>query len=221
MPSEDTARICFDKYNMYKYLVKNNIKTILTYNNIEKFKKAYNEGNIEFPVFIKPRCGSGSVGARKIDNIKELEESYKRDKTLIIQEYMDAVDLDADVYIDVISKRTVEIFTKKKIETKIGGANKTISFKDQKLFELIKKIVKLFEFSGPIDIDFFYKNGEYYLSEINPRFGGAYLHAYGVGVNFPELVYNNLNKQENKENIGNYKENIAMLMYDDVIITEV
>ena len=44
------------------------------------------------------------------------------------------------------------------------------------------------KFNGPLDMDFFYQNGEYYLSEINPRFGGAYLHAYGAGVDFIKMI---------------------------------
>lgn len=220
-PDEKTAELCFDKYKMYQYLTQNGIKTPLTYGNIQDFKEALEKNEINFPVFVKPRTGSGSVGARKIANLVELENLCESDNSLIIQEYMDGIDLDADVYIDTISHKPVSIFSKKKISTTIGGANKTISFKDQKLFDFIKKIIPLFVFYGAIDMDFFYKNDEYYLSEINPRFGGAYLHAYGSGVDFIKLIQNNLNGIENKEVIGEYKENIVMMMYDDVIIKEI
>ena len=67
-------------------------------------------------------------------------------------------------------------------------------------------------------MDFFIKDGEYYLSEINPRFGGAYLHAYGAGVDFIKLIINNLNGIENESIMGQYSEDIIMLMYDDVVI---
>ena len=87
-----------------------------------------------------------------------------------------------------------------------------------KLFELIKEICDVFEFNGPLDMDFFIKDGEYYLSEINPRFGGAYLHAYGAGVDFINLIVNNINGIENPVNIGDYDEDILMMMYDDVVI---
>ena len=217
-PSEKSAKICFDKYEMYKYLRLNNIPTTLTYGSLEEFERALNEQKISFPVFVKPRTGSGSVGARKISNIDDLRSAMKEDETLIIQEFMVGIDLDADVYVDMISKKAVSMFSKKKIETRIGGANKTISFKDEKLFELIKKIVNIFEFNGTVDMDFFYKDGQYFLSEINPRFGGAYLHAYGAGVNFPKLIVNNISGIANEENIGNYEDNIMMLMYDDVVI---
>lgn len=220
-PYENTAQLCFDKYKMFEYLSQCNINTVKTYSTFEDFKVDYEAGKIQLPVFIKPRTGSGSVGARKVNNLDELKVYCEEDKSLIIQEFMDGLDLDADVYVDTISHKPVSIFTKKKIETKIGGANKTISFKDQKLFDFVKEIISHFEFNGPIDIDFFYKDGKYYMSEVNPRFGGAYLHAYGAGVDFIKLIENNVNGIENKPCFGNYEEDVVMMMYDSVVIEKI
>ena len=219
-PYENTAKLCFDKYEMYKYLIENNIKTVKTYGDYNEFLNDYKKNNISFPVFVKPRTGSGSVGARKVLDCAELKQLCENNPSLIIQEYMDGLDLDADVYVDTISHKPVSIFTKRKIETKIGGASKTISFKDEKLFSFVKEIVSKFNFNGPIDIDFFYKDGEYYMSEINPRFGGAYLHAYGAGVDFTKMIYNNVNNIANEEMIGDYDEGVVMMMYDSVVITK-
>ena len=49
-------------------------------------------------------------------------------------------------------------------------------------------------------------------------FGGAYLHAYGAGVDFIKLIKNNLNGIENIPVFGNYEDDIVMMMYDSVII---
>lgn len=217
-PYEKTAELCFDKYKMFKHLTKNGIKTVMTWGNIGDFDADYMNGKISFPVFVKPRTGSGSVGARKINTYEELKVAVEADPSLIIQELMVCEDLDADVYIDTISHKAVKAFTKKKIETRIGGASKTISFKDQKLFDFIQKAVSTLEFNGPIDMDFFYRDGEYYLSEVNPRFGGAYLHAYGAGVDFIKLIENNLNGFENTPCFGDYEDGVVMMMYDSVVI---
>lgn len=66
-------------------------------------------------------------------------------------------DCDADVYVDCISRKPVAAFLKKKIETRIGGASKTISFKDNKLFDFIKEVCSVLELYGPCDMDFFIK----------------------------------------------------------------
>ena len=67
-------------------------------------------------------------------------------------------------------------------------------------------------------MDFFCKDGKYYLSEINPRFGGAYLHAYGAGVDFVKMIENNVKGKENSNSVGSYEENVVMMMYDSVVI---
>lgn len=217
-PYEETAKLCFDKYLMFQHLIKNNIPTVMTWGTLEQFEKAFDAGEVEFPVFVKPRTGSGSVGARKVYSYEILSEAMAEDPSLIIQEYMDCIDLDADVYIDTITHEAVAAFSKKKIETRIGGASKTVSFKDEKLFDFISKIVKTLKFNGPVDMDFFYRDGQYYLSEVNPRFGGAYLHAYGAGVDFIKMIENNLNGIANKPNFGDYEEGVVMMMYDSVVI---
>lgn len=217
-PYEKTAMLCFDKYEMFKHLVANGIPTVMTWGTLEEFDEARTAGKVDFPVFVKPRTGSGSVGARRVYSYEILSESMKEDPSLIIQEFMDCEDLDADVYIDTITHEAVVAFSKRKIETRIGGASKTTSFKDEKLFAFISEIVKTLKFNGPVDMDFFYRDGQYYLSEVNPRFGGAYLHAYGAGVDFIELIENNLNGIANKPNFGDYEEGVVMMMYDSVVI---
>lgn len=217
-PYEETAALCFDKYLMFKHLSKCGIPTVMTWGTLEEFDKARKEGKVNFPVFVKPRTGSGSVGARRVYSYEILAESLKEDPSLIIQEFMDCLDLDADVYIDTITHEAVSAFSKKKVETRIGGASKTISFKDEKLFTFISHIVKTLKFNGPVDMDFFYRDGQYYLSEVNPRFGGAYLHAYGAGVDFIKLIEKNLQGEKNNPNFGDYEEGVVMMMYDSVVI---
>ncbi|WP_022762272.1 ATP-grasp domain-containing protein [Butyrivibrio sp. AD3002] len=218
-PYKETADLCFNKFEMFKYLKENGVSTVLTFGTFAEFKESYDKGEISLPVFVKPRCGSGSVGARKVESIELLEGLTARSPELIIQEFMDGKDMDADIYVDTLTHEPVAIFSKKKISTTIGGANKTISFKDEALFEFVKKAMKVFKFNGPLDMDLFYKDGQYYLSEINPRFGGAYLHAYGAGVDFPSLIYTNVvEKKANESIIGQYEEDVCMLMYDSVVI---
>lgn len=218
-PADWTAHLCFDKYEMFKHLKSKGVRTVLTYNSLQSFKEGLANGDISFPVFMKPISGSGSVGIGKCDNMEQVEEKWNDGKfTYIIQELMTGGDCDADVYVDCISHKPVAVFSKKKIESRIGGASKTISYKDPMLFAFVEEVCSVLELNGPCDMDFFIKDGEYYLSEINPRFGGAYLHAYGAGVDFIKLIMNNIDGIENKSIIGQYDEDIIMMMYDDVVI---
>lgn len=219
-PYTETAELCFDKFKMYQYLTAHGVPTPDTWGDYASAMAAVESGSLAFPVFVKPRTGSGSVGARKVQNAETLKALCEADPSLIIQRLMTG-DLDADVYIDTISHKAVSAFSKRKLETKIGGASKTISFKDEKLFDFIRRITDLLKFNGPVDMDFFYQDGTYYLSEVNPRFGGAYLHAYGAGVDFIKLIKNNINGIENIPVFGNYEDDIVMMMYDSVVITKI
>lgn len=218
-PAKQSAIYCFNKYELFKYCREKGIRTPLTFHDWDEFTAALDRGEISFPVFMKPICGSGSVGAHKVGTLDRAKADWESgEHDYIIQELMTGGDCDADVYVDTISHKAVAAFSKRKIETRIGGASKTISFKDPELFAFIGQVCDAFEFNGPLDMDFFIKNGEYYLSEINPRFGGAYLHAYGAGVDFIKLIVNNINGIENPVEFGGYDDDVLMMMYDDVVI---
>ena len=102
-----------------------------------------------------------------------------------------------------------------------GETDKSISFKDEKLFDLIEKFVTESGFLGQIDIDIFEKEGEYYISEVNPRFGGGYPHAHECGCNHMELIINNLNGLVNRKCVGNYEEGIYMMKYNEVLVRRI
>lgn len=214
----DKIEMCFDKYQMYEFLIKNNFRTIKSYIDKEEFYKDFSGNRIEFPIFVKPVKGSASLNINKINSKEELEIIWKDSEKLMIQEYMDGQEYGADVYIDMISNEPVSIFVKKKIKMRAGETDKSISVKDEKLFELIKRFVKKAGFKGIIDIDIFEKNNKYYISEVNPRFGGGYPHAYECGVNVPKMIINNIECKENKEEIGNYPKDVYMMKYNEIKI---
>ena len=137
---------------------------------------------------------------------------------LMIQEFMNGQEYGADVYADMISGKVTSIFTKKKIKMRAGETDKARSVKDEKLFAFIRNFVEICGFRGIIDMDIFEINGEYYLSEVNPRFGGGYPHAYECGVDVPGQIVRNLEGKENRIAIGEYEENIIMMKYNEVMI---
>ncbi|MBO4293510.1 MAG: ATP-grasp domain-containing protein [Clostridia bacterium] len=214
----DKVEMCFDKYQMYKFLKENYFKTAKSYIDKEEFYKDLENNKITFPVFVKPVKGSASLNINKVNSKEELDVIWKQADDLMIQEFMNGQEYGSDVYIDMISKEPVLIFVKKKIKMRAGETDKSSSFKDVRLFELIKNFVKKAGFKGIIDIDIFEVNGEYYISEVNPRFGGGYPHAYESGVNVPKMIINNINGVENKEHIGNYDEGIYMMKYNEIKI---
>lgn len=219
--SYDVSKLCFDKWEMYKFLKQNNFLTAKTFNNLIDFKQEYLEKKIEFPVILKPRTGSASIGIKKIEGMLELEYWWNQKKEdYIIQEFLFGEEIGCDVYTDLISKKIISIFTKKKINMRAGETDKAFSFKNLKLFKLLEEFVVKLESIGPIDIDVFKVGEKYYISEVNPRFGGGYLAAHECGINFPKMIKSNLNGLINQEMIGQYEEHKVILKCDDVVKIE-
>lgn len=204
---------CFDKYMTLDFLKKNGFPWIKSYITLSDTIDALRSGELAFPIFAKPRDGSGSAGIEKINDIEHLKLFFEKYESPLIQEYMSSQEIGLDVYIDLITGEPISIFAKKKIKMRAGETDKSVSFKDQKLFDTVIDFAKKFGLKGANDIDVFERDGNYYISEVNPRFGGGYVHAYAAGVDFPKLLINNMNGISNTPNIGDYKENNYMMKY--------
>lgn len=214
----ETIRLCRDKYKLARYMDKQGIRCVPTFKyNIDKKQIE----NISFPVLIKQQYGAGSIGMLKADCM-ELLDAYNRSvgRNLIVQPYLEAKEFGVDVYVDMISGEIINIFIKKKIRMRAGETEKSVSVKDPKLFEFIKKIVNVTTLRGPIDMDIFLNQGNYMLLEINPRFGGGYPHAYQCGIDFMKYIIKNVQGDRNIPEIGCYEEGKVFLKYTDAIMVD-
>ncbi len=214
----DVVEMCFDKVKTMNTLKKYGFNTIRTYTDKNVFYEDVEKGLIDYPVFIKPACGSASININKVYNREMVEALYSIADDLIIQEYIDGTEYGADVYIDMISGKTVAVFLKEKIKMRAGETDKAVSVKDEKLFKLILDFTSRVNFKGMIDIDIFRVGDECYISEVNPRFGGGYPHAYECGVNNLKLMINNVAGNINVADIGNYEEGVYMMKYNEIAI---
>lgn len=208
-----------DKYEMYKWLVEHGYKCAKSYMDKNDFYADVESGIAQYPVFVKPARGSASIAISKVYDKETVELLFKHGEGLMIQQFLDGQEIGADVYIDMISNEVVSIFTKKKVLMRAGETDKAVSFKDEKLMKLIKRFAEESGYTGQIDIDIFDVNGEYYISEVNPRFGGGYPHAYESGADHIKMIVNNLNKEQNLCVIGdNYDVGTIMMKYSEVMI---
>lgn len=211
--SYELCELALDKYQMYCWLREHLYSCAKSYIDKEAFYADIEAGLITYPVFVKPAKGSASISISKVYDKETIEVLFAHEEGLMIQEFMNGQEIGVDVYIDTITGEVVSIFAKKKLKMRAGETDKAISFKDENLFELITKFVEECGFTGQIDIDIFDVDGTYYISEVNPRFGGGYPHAYECGCNHMKLIIENLNGISNQKNIGNYDEDICMMKY--------
>lgn len=219
--SYDLCEMALDKMQMYRWLVDHGYNCARSWMDKDEFYKAVENGEVTYPVFVKPYRGSASISISKVYDKETVDLLFTHEDDLMIQEFLDGQEIGADVYIDLLSGEVVSIFTKKKIKMRAGETDKAVSFKDPALFALIEKFVLEAGYRGQIDIDIFEINGQYYISEVNPRFGGGYPHAYESGCNHMKLILNNLNGIVNEKKIGAYDEGIYMMKYNEVKIRKI
>lgn len=216
--SYELCERALDKMEMFNWLTQNGFPCAKSYTDKELFYKDVENGNITYPIFVKPICGSASIAISKVYDKETLELLFAHNDNLMIQEFLNGQEIGADVYIDMLSGEVVSVFTKKKLVMRAGETDKAVSFKDEKLFTLIEDFVNRSGWRGQIDIDIFDVDGKYYISEVNPRFGGGYPHAYECGCDHMTMILNNINGHVNIKNIGQYEDGIYMMKYNDICI---
>lgn len=212
------CEMSLDKFQMYRWLETHGYRCAKSYMDKEAFFADVDVGVITYPVFVKPARGSASISISKVYDRETVELLFTHEDGLMIQEFLDGQEIGADVYIDMVSHEVVSIFTKKKLKMRAGETDKAVSFKDEKLFALIEQFVKEAGYNGQIDIDIFDINGEYYISEVNPRFGGGYPHAFESGADHMKLIVNNLEGKANECVIGQYENGTYMMKYNEVMV---
>ncbi len=217
----DVCERALDKMEMYLWLKSRGYLCAKSYSNINDFYYDFNNGLIEFPVYVKPIRGSASLSVTMVDDFESLDFYFSKRHGLMIQESLRGQEIGADCYIDLLSGELVSLFLKKKLLMRAGETDKSVSFIDDSLVELIEHFVSDSGWRGQIDIDIFEVGGDYYISEVNPRFGGGYPHAHECGCDHMSMILNNLKGIPNTRKALCYREGIYMMKYLDIILKEI
>ena len=69
----DKVKLCRDKNYTADYFVSLGLKSPFPVNSIEKYEEALQNRSVSFPAFIKPKDGSSSINAYKVETIDDLK----------------------------------------------------------------------------------------------------------------------------------------------------
>ena len=213
--------ICYDKFATYEFLQENGLPFVPTYTDLKMVIEELNKGSLEFPLIVKPRNGSASIGVQKIMNLDDLQSFMIVHHDFIVQPLMNGNEYCVEVYIDLLNRQISNFFSKRKFNMRAGETDKSIVVKDSKLEHLIDNLIQALQPTGPVDVDFFETKDGYVISEINPRLGGGYPYAYEMGHNFINCIINNLQGITNlpyERHIGDYEEGKTMVRYDQFVV---
>ncbi len=162
----DKIRICRDKNNTSQFFADCGLHTPIPVNDWKKYRSGY-------PAFIKPKDGSSSINAFKVENKEELEVYARQINDYIIQPFVSGKEYTIDIFCDWDGK-PVSIVPRKRLQVRAGEVLKTQIFMDQTMIEESKALCKAFKPCGPMTVQLIQDDhGVDWFIEINPRFGGG------------------------------------------------
>ena len=203
--------ICFDKLETFKFLKSAGLKTPWTMTADDVSEKDIPS----YPVIVKPRFGFGSNAISFAHNRSEVDFflKYYANEEMIIQEFLEGGEYSFDILND-FQGAFVTAVVKRKMKMRSGETDQGYAIKDEHLFDCAVKLGSKLQHTGPLDVDFFLKDGEPYILELNPRFGGGYPITYLAGMDFPKMLIDLVNGvllPSDYEKYRDYKERIVMI----------
>jgi carbamoyl-phosphate synthase large subunit len=198
--SESVIDISFDKKKTEEFLTEIGLKSPRTLIDFGLAKEAVKRGELQFPLVLKPRWGSASIGIEFPEDAEEMELAYwlltKRlkktilaeaskedvDRAILIQEKLPGQEYGMDILND-FEGNYVGTFVRKKLAMRSGETDKAISVIDKRFEFIGKTISQNLRHIGNLDCDVFEVDGKLYVLEMNPRFGGGYPFSHEAGAN--------------------------------------
>lgn len=166
--SSDTARNCSDKWRAYEICRTHDLPVPETW-----LAAAIDPVYIPTPIFLKPRWGVGSVGARLIrDRAELLNSGYPATEDFLMQEPCAS----PEITLDVVRTRQGRIYciARERLETKAGVCTKARVFLDHQLTQLAEAVAEVFELDALFCMQVMRgAAGQWLVTDINPRCGGG------------------------------------------------
>jgi carbamoyl-phosphate synthase large subunit len=201
--SPEVIDICFDKYKTAQFVESIGLKTPLTFVNLAQAKVALSDGPLHYPLILKPRWGSGSIGIEVVNDDEELDEIYALlnkkikksilatasvgDEYILIQQCIKGQEYGMDVMND-LQGNNLGVAVKMKLSMRAGETDKAKTVDNPAIAAVGRTLAEHLRHIGNLDCDIFEKDGELYVLELNPRFGGGFPFSYEAGVNFPKVI---------------------------------
>lgn len=198
--------IANDKWLTYEFLVRNNIATPKSYISLNDVRSALSMGEIQYPLFIKPRWGMGSIAIFRADSTDELDFFYHYSRkqisatylkilssknlqeSVLIQEFVPGAEFGVDVFNDLAGNHLSTI-VKRKFAMRSGETDGAVTVESPEISEIGKQISSLLRHRGNMDIDVLLNDkGIPHVLELNARFGGGYPFSHLAGARFPDAL---------------------------------
>jgi carbamoyl-phosphate synthase large subunit len=176
---------------------------------------------LPFPVLVKARRGFGSRGIYRCDDRRELEFflGYTTHDSLV-QACCLGEEFSIDVFCDLES-RCLNAVPRTMIQSKGGESIKGRTIRDEELIELGCSVAERLGLVGPANIQCFREpDGSLLVTDINPRFGGAFPLPTAAGSRYPELALALAAGERPDPRVGDFRDGLVMTrFFSELVLT--
>ena len=185
----EMIRICRDKNLTSQFFVDCGLKAPMPVNE-------YTEYAGGFPAFIKPKDGSSSINAFKIENKENLRQYANQINNYIIQPFVSGTEYTIDIFCD-FQGVPISIVPRERMAVRSGEVLKTQICMDEEMIRETRALIERFKPCGPMTVQCIREktSGEDYYIEINPRFGGGAPLSMKAGARSAEAILKLLSRE--------------------------
>jgi carbamoyl-phosphate synthase large subunit len=170
--------------------------------------------DLEFPVLVKARRGFGSRGIYRCESPRELEFflDYTAEDSMV-QAVCSGEEFSIDVFCD-LDRRCLNAVPRTMIESKGGESIKGMTLADSELIEVGRFVSETVGLVGPANIQCFREpDGTHRITDINPRFGGAFPLPTAAGSRYPELALALAAGERPEPRLGDFRAGLYMTRF--------
>ena len=209
--SEQTSITCNDKYETYLFCERHGIRTPAT-----RLASDVKFGDLDYPVYLKPRFGRGSVNVFAVHNETQLRLFLDYVPDAIVQDHLAGTEFTVDVLSD-FEGRVLSIVPRERLVIRAGVSDKGITRKHAEVIAFAKEIAEKLQIVGPANIQCKWDGTDVSLIEINPRFSGGIPLTIAAGADFPAWLVQLAAGMKLKTQIGNFQDSLAMMSFEESI----
>ena len=177
---------------------------------------------LEFPVLVKAREGFGSRHIYRAHDREELDFHLARTPVAsFVQACCRGEEFSVDVFSD-FDGRCLNAIPRTMIESKGGESIKGMTIKDWELIEHGRRVAEALPIWGPANIQCFREpDGTLLVTDVNPRFGGAFPLPLAAGSRYPALALALASGERPDPAVGDFREGVVMTrFFSDLCLTE-
>jgi carbamoyl-phosphate synthase large subunit len=167
-----------------------------------------------YPLLVKVREGFGSRHIYRAHDRAELDFFLGYTKVdSFVQELCRGEEFSVDVFCDLESV-CLNAIPRTMIQSKGGESIKGASITDWELIEHARKVAETIGIVGPANIQCFREpDGTLPVTDVNPRFGGAFPLPLAAGSRYPELALQLANGERPEPRLGDFRSGVLMTRF--------